>query len=856
MAPWEALPGFAGLSGSFEANELGGRVQLAARKGELRIPQVFPDARIPFDVLSGAIDWERQGERGVALRFPSLNFANEDLSGNLYGSYAYTGEGPGTVDVRADLNRAEARRLARYLPYAAMMGGQKTRDWLVRSIVAGYSSDARLRLRGDLRDFPFDGPLRGQFNVTARIEKGVLDYAPGWPRIEDIAGELVFDRARMQITGRSGVIGGVALSNVRVGIADLEDPHPQLSVNGQADGATADFLRYIASSPVRGMTGGFTDAMRATGRGRLRLRLALPLEEPEKARVAGDYEILANSIAVSDALPAIERASGKVSFTESTLSLQDVRGRLFGGQVSLSGGTRPDKSIEVLAKGDATVAGTRELFDHPWRNYVSGAAPYVATVNVTQGSTRVRFESSLRGVTSTLPEPLAKEASEALPLSVEVLPAEGGARERISVALGRLLAAEILRRRQGEAMVVQRAALSLTPAPGERVRLPERPGTAVYGSLPALNIDNWLALAAGGKGAPGITLVDVRIGKLDLYGKRLNQLALRAGGDAAGWSASVDARELAGDLSYRSERLVARLTRFSTPEDYPGARPREAIQPSDLPSVDALVERFNWRGKELGRLELMARRAGEDWRVEKLGVVNPDATITGSGMWRGGTPSRSSLGFELAASDAGAFLGRVGYPGLVKGGKARMQGSLAWNGEPAAFDYPTLSGELQLQAENGQFLEIEPGLGKLVSLMSLQSLPRRITLDFSDVFSKGFEFERIATSGRVEAGVLTLKDFNMRGAGARVEMNGEVDLARETQNLRVRVVPNLGDSASTVIALVNPLLAIPAAIAQKILKDPLGTIFAFEYGVTGSWTDPKVEKLGVEARPADVPPGQ
>ena len=132
--------------------------------------------------------------------------------------------------------------------------------------------------------------------------------------------------------------------------------------------------------------------------------------------------------------------------------------------------------------------------------------------------------------------------------------------------------------------------------------------------------------------------------------------------------------------------------------------------------------------------------------------------------------------------------------------------------------------------------------------MSLQSLPRRITLDFRDVFSKGFDFERISSSGQVRSGVMTVKDFRMRGSSAQVEMSGEVDLAHETQNMRVRVVPSLGDSASTVIALVNPLLAIPAAIAQKILKDPLGHIFAFEYSVTGGWSDPKVAKLGIEAR--------
>jgi uncharacterized protein YhdP len=87
----------------------------------------------------------------------------------------------------------------------------------------------------------------------------------------------------------------------------------------------------------------------------------------------------------------------------------------------------------------------------------------------------------------------------------------------------------------------------------------------------------------------------------------------------------------------------------------------------------------------------------------------------------------------------------------------------------------------------------------------------------------------------------------MRGSAADVDMTGEVDLARETQNLQVRVIPSLGDSASTVLAFLNPLLVFPAALAQKILKDPLGHIFAFDYSVTGSWADPKVAKTRVAA---------
>src|SRR5262249_30975417 len=155
-----------------------------------------------------------------------------------------------------------------------------------------------------------------------------------------------------------------------------------------------------------------------------------------------------------------------------------------------------------------------------------------------------------------------------------------------------------------------------------------------------------------------------------------------------------------------------------------------------------------------------------------------------------------------------------------------LLGSLAWRGEPSDIDYPTLGGELKLEATDGQFLEVDPGLGKLLGLMSLQQLPRRIGLDFSDVFSKGFKFERIDSEARIDRGVMGLKEFPRSGSAADVERRGEVDPARETQNLQVRIIPGVGDTAGTALVLVNPAVGAAALIAQRVLKNPLGQILA------------------------------
>jgi uncharacterized protein (TIGR02099 family) len=850
-----AVPGFSGLSGSVEATDQRGSLALASRKAALELPRIFPDPNIPFDSLAGQIEWERGRDGGVAVRIASITFANEHASGNVYGTYARHGAGPGTIDLSGVLNRADGRQVGRYLPTILP---EAPRKWLTRGILAGAASDVRVRIRGDLRDFPFVDPAKGQFQVTARVERAVLDYAEGWPRIDNIVGDLNFERDRFEIVGRSGSILGAQLSNVRVAIPSLRGPERNVHVSGQADGPSADFLRFVQSSPLRSSMGERIADIRADGRAKLRLKVDIPLAELPKTQVTGEIDFAGNEVTVVPWLPPIESASGRVTFTDSGFTLHDARGRLLGGAVAVSGGTRAGGEVEILARGDASFEATRALFDHPLRKHLSGSFGYLVTVREQDGGERISFESPLRGLEIALPAPLAKRAADALPLRVEVNPAARGERDRVSISLGTLAQAELQRRRQGDAMVVQRTAVWIGSERDQPIRLPERPGTLVYGSLPSFDLNRWLPLLTGEAGedshpdsqaaSPPIAL-ELKFGVLDAFGRRLTKVALRASAEAAGWSANVSADELAGNVSYRARpqpRVIARLDRFTIPDDTPAhpssGPPRPATRPSDLPALDLVAEEFTFRSKRLGRVELVASRAGEDWRIERANISNPDASVTGSGIWYA-APSRTAIQFELDAGDAGGFLARVGQPDTVKGGRARMQGSLAWQGDPATLDFPTLSGHVQMDAEDGQFLEIEPGLGKLIGLISLQALPRRISLDFRDVFSKGFQFDRIASSARIDSGALKLKEFRMRGSAAEVEMTGEVNLAHETQDLRVRVLPSLTDSAALGIGIVNPVAGVAAAIAQRILKNPLGQIFAYDYLVTGTWSDPKVERI-------------
>jgi len=183
----------------------------------------------------------------------------------------------------------------------------------------------------------------------------------------------------------------------------------------------------------------------------------------------------------------------------------------------------------------------------------------------------------------------------------------------------------------------------------------------------------------------------------------------------------------------------------------------------------------------------------------------------------------------------------------VRRGTAKLHGALAWPGSPQDFDYPQLSGNIVLEATKGQFVKLEPGIGKLFGILSLQALPRRITLDFRDIFSDGFAFDEILGGVDISRGVATANNFRIRGPSAHVVMKGEVDLGKETQKLRVKITLSLSDAASIAGALIGgPIAGVAAFLAQKMLKDPLDKMASYEYDVTGTWADPQVSKIEIQ----------
>ena len=417
--------------------------------------------------------------------------------------------------------------------------------------------------------------------------------------------------------------------------------------------------------------------------------------------------------------------------------------------------------------------------------------------------------------------------------------------------------------------------------------------SSTVGGSPFAAAPNQATLPAqpGSSGSPGLVnnkaqlaqsylpdQIALRARDLTVGGRRLNNLVIGGTRDGTLWRANLDAAELNGYLEFRQPgtanagRVYARLSRLSLgPGNASDVENLLDEQPASIPALDIVVDELELRGKKLGRIEVdavnlqasSAAREGSgggvrEWRLRKFDVILPEAVLRARGNWvavnaqaSGSSrvlPSaerrRTAMDFDLTLVDSGALLKRLGMNDVVRRGKGKMSGQIAWLGSPLSLDYPSMNGQFNVNIESGQFLKADPGLAKLLGVLSLQSLPRRLALDFRDVFSEGFAFDFVRGDVSINQGLAATNNLQMKGVNAAVLMEGSADIARETQDLKVVVIPEINaGTASLITAVINPVIGLGTFLAQVFLRQPLMKAATQEFHINGSWADPKVTKV-------------
>ncbi|MGZ5103365.1 MAG: YhdP family protein [Usitatibacter sp.] len=847
----DPFPGVSGMTGSIEGTQDGGSVRIDSRNVGFELARFFK-APLAFDELQARAVWKHVGN-SIEVDIGEAHFANADAEGRVAGTWRSLPDAkersPGFVDLKGSFSRAASNRVAFYVPNRIAA----TRDWLERAIQAGTSSHVDFEVKGDLWGFPFGPEHPGHFLVAGDVSDGSLKYHPDWPSIDNIRGTFRFENRRMEIRAQQATIFASRATGVTAVIDDLAAKPPVLTLSGEVDTSGADTVRFLRESPLVKGPGAFTRAVAVEGPGRLKLELVYPMWGTEPVRVTGDYLFSGATATVAKSL-AMREVRGRLAFTERGVHADGITGVLFGKPATLAMSTQPDGQVLTQIEGKLDAPAMAAYAPEAIVARLDGTADWQARVVSGKQGSELVVTSDLAGLESRLPEPLAKTAAEARPLTFTM--ARLGTEGEVSW----LALAGGVNGRFSRSMVAGserwNAALRFgSPVSGE----PVREGLWLYGELPRADVDAWQAVSAAPRGegpppapAPGaveLRGVDVKLGRARYLGREFAQVKAQLARSGSEWTGTLESPLVAGEIRWSWEgkgRLGAKLARLSIVEPTPAAGAPEAQRgDSDLPALDVSAERFEFKGKWLGRLDLKAQPDGDEWRIDKLDIVNGHARFLSTGGWRRtGAGSLTSLHVKLETDNLNALMAQFGYGDYLKRGSGTLEGALVWPGYPYEFSTSILAGAIKVEAQKGQFAKIEPGAGKLLGLLSLQSLPQRAMFDFRDVFSAGFAFDRIHGDVKVARGVLVTNGFEISGPAAFVSMSGEVSLPQETQSLVMHIVPEVGEGVALAATLIGtPVLGLSTLLVSKLLKNPLGKVVAYEYQVSGSWDNPQVTRL-------------
>ncbi|MEN9983116.1 MAG: hypothetical protein RI918_1085, partial [Pseudomonadota bacterium] len=380
----------------------------------------------------------------------------------------------------------------------------------------------------------------------------------------------------------------------------------------------------------------------------------------------------------------------------------------------------------------------------------------------------------------------------------------------------------------------------------------------------------------------------IRAKELVVEGRKFENVVIGGSREGSIWRANMEAKQLSGYVEYRQPtaslvtgRIYARLARLVIGEAQ--VKDVEKLldeQPVSIPALDLVVEDFELRGRKFGRIEIDAVNRlssttgvadnARIWRLNRLNITVPEAKLTANGFWayreglrndaanKGDTNVLNTLerrttgiDFKLDISDTGQLLDRFGFKGVVRNGKGKLDGQLTWRGSPLAMNYPTLAGQFNINVENGQFLKVDPGAAKLLSVLSMQSIAKRLTLDFRDVFSEGFVFDFLRGDVAIDKGLATTNNMQISGVNAVILMDGKSDIAAGTQDIRVVYAPevNAGVASLLVASAINPAIGLGTFLAQLFLRQPLIEAVTKEFKVSGTWAEPVVTEVKRTPRP-------
>ena len=855
-------PGIRGFSGLVRANRSGGRLQISSSDIEIEAPDYFSDV-LAISQADGTVIWRNSNNQTTILS-DSIAIAGDFFNSQSNVQLVLNKDGSSPdIDLASIWSISDIAQAKRYIPQKGLK--PKLYEWFQMALVSGAITRGSTSLNGPLAKFPFDGG-EGRLLMEASVRNLTFKYHKEWPATEQSDMEVILDNARLYTTDNRSLSAGIQVVNASVDIPDLRVP--VLSIQSFSTGTLESIREFSIQSPIAKIFGGHLGRVAVSGEASLNLDLTVPLQRERISEFEFVARIRSNNgtLAIDGFSPPITDLIGEVTIGRDDITSEGLGGTFLGEQIeiSLARSEEPNFSIIATALGTITAAGIVDGLGAPLDGLVSGAAPYQARILFpdnkldVQTPLTIQVDSDLEGLGFSLPAPVSKAADSTLQVYGDIRFMPGGESIESSGFAENLLAWQLAFSRPEEHWDLDRGMVTFG---GDDMQAADTRGLHIRGTADVVRLQDWLNLSRSGEKKVGaadrIRSIDITVEDLFLVGQHLQSHRVRVDRSARDWLVQFDGEYVVGSVfvpyDFGGERpMVLEMEKLHLPGDDTASDSETNLDPRTFPAIQINVQDFALGERYLGAVKAQFDKVEAGLEASTILSTDESFNIVGTGRWlmdeNDSLGSHSFVTATLTSTDVEATMSRLDYqPGIVSN-EMSMLFNLDWSGGPRAEFFDVLDGEVQVRFGDGQLEEVEPGAGRMFGLMSVVALPRRLSLDFRDVFSKGFGFDEISGSFKIENGVTVTCDLSLEGPAADIGIVGEADLVNRTYDQTAIVSANVGNTLPIVGAVVaGPQVAAALLIFSQIFKKPLQEVGQVYYGIKGSWDEPEVDSTNSAA---------
>jgi uncharacterized protein (TIGR02099 family) len=866
---WEAkdnIPAVKHISGAFYWQPSEGRLEL---DGENTILTLNHQKPLEFHTVSMALDWKALNDAWrISLDRLLLEHAHLLLSarGVLDG---YSAQSSGNIQATAEFSSKKAHFWLPYLPQDKLK--PKLAAWLKQDIKRIAQANGHIVLNGAVADFPFDNKP-GNFTVATSLDGVDLFFNHDWPMLHQLNAYLTVNKRELNADISDGYLySGLPIKKLNVHMSELGLGQETLLVHGNINAPANQMLSYIFVSPLQKQLKKL-NVLSIQNNLDLDLALAVPLyPETDDVSVQGSVLFNDNDATVNLALQPLylQHMLGTLFFDEHGVSDSALQATFLEEPIHLDISTLHGKkaATQIKLAGDFSLSLLRKQWSMPLLSLMQGRASITGLITLAKDSKawdNIQLMTSLQGVQIALPAPLGKQRETLAPLEINA---------EFNFAKGIHLQTHYEDRLNSDVWFYGKDKF-FKPSRGlicvqcKQAKSSDAAGLILDGKLDTLDWGVWqVALnklhntQTSTQGFQAFRAIHLTLGVTTLLGQNLKNLTIDATQMLKNvWSVAIKQKaSVLADLSYQmaSNTLSGQITHLdftkSADESLQTHDEPVTLNPGQIPNLSITVDSLRFNQMDLGKLIINGTTHSNLWHLDEARLESFPYTLSVAGTWfKQDMTDKTDIEATLKVHQLAQLLEIWGIPPVVEAQEGTMQLKGGWGGDFRAFSLKRIAGNLYIIFKNGRITHLDPateeklGLGKLLSILSLQTIPRRLKLDFSDLANNGYSFDQFEGRFVLKEGVMSTDNSTIDGPVAYASIKGNLDLDKRFYDLDLHVTPHITASLPVVATIAGgPIAGIATWAASKMLNPGVDKVTGYTYSITGPWLEPVVQQVHI-----------